>query len=279
MDTSKRLADYALVRGIKLHYHRIRGGGTPLVFVHGITDDGLCWIPVIRALPEKYDAVLMDLRGHGKSDAPESGYALENLAEDVEEFIHALPLTKPILIGHSLGAIVSLILAGRRPETPRAAFLEDPPPFWRPGYPSPEDEESRSVMRDWMIGVKRKTKEELLADVRKENPHWSEAECEAWADSKQRFSVNILEIIRPQNLVAVEYQQIARSISCPVEILSADKQRGAASSPADVALMKEWVPQMKNAHIKGAGHSIHRDQFDKYMEALQSALDGFAVNP
>jgi N-formylmaleamate deformylase len=275
MDVSKRVSDCVSVRGITLHYYRIGTGGIPIVFLHGITDDGLCWIPVIEALPEKYDAVLVDLRGHGKSDAPESGYTLENLALDAEALIHALELHKPILIGHSLGAIVSLILAGIRPEVPRAILLEDPPPFWKPGYPSGEDERQRLTMRDWMIGVKRKTKEELLADIRTADPHWSEAEWEAWADSKQRFSLNILEMIRPGTLISVDYPNTARSISCPAEILSADKKHGAASSPEDIALLMEWIPHLTNISIGDAGHSIHRDQFGKYMTALQTALDKF----
>jgi N-formylmaleamate deformylase len=276
MDTSNSISDYISVRGIKLHYYRIRRGGAPVVFVHGITDDGQCWIPVVKALPEKYDAYLVDLRGHGKSDAPETGYTLENLALDVDGLIRALQLDKPILIGHSLGAIVSLLLAGIRPETPRAILLEDPPPFWRPGYPSSDDEQKRAAMRDWMIALKRKTREDLLAEVRENSTHWFEAEYEAWADSKQRLSLYILEIIQPQNPVAVDYRKIARSISCPAEILSADPSLGAASAPEDIALLKEWIPQLKNTRIAGAGHSIHRDQFDKYMEALQITLDGFA---
>jgi N-formylmaleamate deformylase len=276
MNTSKRISDDASVRGIKLHYYRIREGEVPIVFVHGITDDGLCWIPVVQALPSKFDAILVDLLGHGKSEAPAAGYTLENLALDVDGLIHALQVNKPILIGHSLGAIVSMLLAGIRPETPRAVLLEDPPPFWKPKYPFGKTERDRLTMRDRMIGLKRKTKEDLLAEVRENNPRWSEAEFGPWADSKQRFSLNIIELLQPQTLGLVDFPKIARRISCPAEILSADQQLGAASGQADIALLREWIPQLTNTYIKDAGHSIHRDQFAKYMEALQTALDRFA---
>lgn len=275
MDTSKRISEYASVRGMNMHYYRIRGGGIPVVFLHGITDDGLCWIPVVEALPEKYDAVLADLRGHGKSDAPPAGYTMEDLALDADALIRALRLDKPILLGHSLGAIVSLLLAGIRPDVPRAILLEDPPPFWRPGYPSDQDEQQRLGMREWMVGVKRKTRQELLADVRKDSPGWSEAEWETWADSKQRFSPRILEMVEPKSLVSVDYPKIARSISCPAEVLTADQRLGAAAGPADIALLKEWMPHLTTTHIGCAGHSIRRDQFAKYMAAVQNALDRF----
>jgi N-formylmaleamate deformylase len=275
MDASRILADYALVRGIKLHYYRIRGGRVPLVFVHGITDDGLCWIPVIRALPEKYDAVLVDLRGHGKSDDPDAGYTLENLALDLEAMIRVLQLKAPILLGHSLGAIVSLLVAGMTPEIPRGIILEDPPPFWNPGFSSGGNEGIGSSMRKWITGVKRKTREELIAEERAENPRWSGEELELLADAKQRFSPAILRLIGPQSLGSVDIPKIARGITCPVEFLSADRQLGAASSAVDIALLKEWIPQLNDTRIAGAGHSIHRDQFAKYMEALQGALDRY----
>ena len=72
--------------GTKLHYYRTGGDKPPLVIVHGLTDDGLCWTPVAEVLADRYDVVMVDTRGHGKSEVPESGYTLATLATELADF-------------------------------------------------------------------------------------------------------------------------------------------------------------------------------------------------
>jgi N-formylmaleamate deformylase len=277
MEKTDLISDFVSVRGIQLHYYRTGNrSGIPMVLVHGITDDGLCWMPVAKVLAPFYDIIMVDVRGHGKSDAPNEGYTLENLASDLASCIQSLQLKKPILLGHSLGAIISLLLAGYYPEIPGAIILEDPPAFWKPAFPSPEDGKSQTAMRDWMTGLKRKTRDELLAEVHANNPGWSDAELGPWADSKHRFSLAITGLFSLQDLGAIDFSQITRRISCPAIVISADKQLGAASSEEDIALLKEWIPHLRHAHIEGAGHNIRRDRFTQYMEVIQTALKGFS---
>jgi len=52
------------------------GDGLPVVFVHGWSDSGLRWVPLVNALADEYEVIAYDARGHGRSDAPESGYDL-----------------------------------------------------------------------------------------------------------------------------------------------------------------------------------------------------------
>src|SRR5690349_3955745 len=119
-----------VVQGTKLHYYRAGCDKPPLVLAHGLTDDGLCWTPVAEVLADTHDVIMVDARGHGKSDAPEDGYTLTNLAADLAGVIRELALDKPVILGHSMGAITALTLAASYPDMPRAILLEDPPPFW-----------------------------------------------------------------------------------------------------------------------------------------------------
>ena len=187
-----------------------------MVLVHGITDDGLCWMPVAKALPPNYDIILMDMRGHGKSDAPkDAGYTLVNMASELAACIQYLKLKKPILLGHSMGAFIILLLAGMYPEIPRAVILEDPPPFWKPGRPSPEDAASRRSLTEWMLGEKRKTREELFAETRANNPGWTDEEQELWVDSKIRFNPAITALVHAPESGSAGLSEDCRENSMP----------------------------------------------------------------
>src|SRR5689334_19684714 len=116
--------------GIRLHYTRTGGDKPPLVLAHGVTDNGLCWTPVAEALASAYDVIMVDARGHGRSDAPEHDYDPATQAADLAGVITALNLQKPAVLGHSMGAATTLVLAGTYPDVPGAIVLEDPPGWW-----------------------------------------------------------------------------------------------------------------------------------------------------
>ena len=82
------------------------GSGPPLVLVHGITEDRRVWDSVLPELTSRFRCVRLDLRNHGGSDAAEDGSAIA-MAGDVAEVVAAAGIDEaPLLVGHSLGAIV-----------------------------------------------------------------------------------------------------------------------------------------------------------------------------
>jgi pimeloyl-ACP methyl ester carboxylesterase len=241
--------------------------------LHGISDDALCWTPVAEMLAQNYDVVMVDVRGHGKSDAPEDGYDYETMATEVAGQIEGLALENPIVMGHSMGAMITLTLAGLNPGLPQAIILEDPPAFWHVGPPSQEDLDIRSGLRAWFYEVKRKTRDELLESGRAENPAWSEAELGPWADAKHRFSLEIIQMLDPKDAVPENLPELLKQINCPVLLITADPERGAILADEDVAELQKTVPHLKRENIPGAGHNIRREQFAKYMDAVNSFLN------
>jgi len=87
-------------------------GRPGVLLVHGLSATAWVWAPVARRLQASIHTVAIDLRGHGLSDAPTSGYTAEQLAEDVvavAEGAGLLPVTgsQVVLAGHGYGAIVA----------------------------------------------------------------------------------------------------------------------------------------------------------------------------
>jgi N-formylmaleamate deformylase len=256
------------VNGLRLHYTRTGAGEQPaLVLVHGFSDDGLCWTPVAEALQAEYDVVMVDARGHGRSDAPEQGYGSVEHAGDLAGVIGGLGLEQPAILGHSMGAATALALAGLYPQLPRAILLEDPPAFWLP--PPPEAPDRHAWARDWILKLKRKTRDELIAELRADSPTWPEAELGPWADSKHRLSLNL---IHPDQPAPLDWPATLRQIRCPVLLITADPDSGAIVTPQAAAAFQELTPQARLVHLPGAGHNIRREQYAPYMEVVRAFL-------
>lgn len=262
------------VNGLRLHYTRTGGNKPPLVLAHGFSDDGLCWTPVAEALEADYDVIMVDARGHGRSDGPEQGYGPADLAADLAGVITTLGLQRPAVLGHSMGAATALMLAGTYPQLPRAILLEDPPAWWMAG-PSEASAEQWARMRAWIIALKRKTREELIAEQRAASPDWSEAELGPWADSKLRFSFNALTRLAAD---PVDWPARLRHIRCPALLITADPARGAIVTEESANALRVLVPQARVVHIPGAGHNIRREQFARYIQAVRAFLAEVSAN-
>jgi pimeloyl-ACP methyl ester carboxylesterase len=262
--------------GIHLHVTRTGGEKPALVLVHGVTDSGLCWSPVAARLATDYDVVMVDARGHGQSDAPEDGYDLitlaDDLADDLAGVVQALELDRPLFIGHSLGAVTTLVMAARHPDVPRAIVLEDPPAWWVRSLDSESLPRSTGI-RDWVIELKNKTREQILAEGRAQNPLWSEAELAPWADSKVDVSADaMVRLFTPNHTAGIVWDELLRCITCPALALTAELSLGGALAPAGVEALRLLVPQLHAVHIADAGHNIRREQFARYMDAVSSFL-------
>jgi pimeloyl-ACP methyl ester carboxylesterase len=88
------------------------GPGLPLVFLHGLGGSQSTWQVVLSDLVDQHQTCSIDLPGHGLSDkAIDADYTIAGLADAITQAITALKLTRPILVGHSLGGAVALRIA------------------------------------------------------------------------------------------------------------------------------------------------------------------------
>ena len=265
------------VGGVRLHYMRTGGGGLgaepPVVLAHGFSDAGLCWTPVAEALEADYDLIMVDARGHGRSDAPETGYTLAQMAGDLRGVIAGLGLHRPAVMGHSMGGGSTLALAGLYPDVPGAIILEDA------GALSPADfphrrQAAENPAQAMFVRLQNKTRDELIAEMRTQHPDWSEAELGPWADAKLRLHPRAATF---DPTIGIAWQELLPRITCPALLITADLDRGAMVSPERAAEMHRQLSQLQIAHIPGAGHNIRREQFDRFLEVVRSFLARWAA--
>jgi pimeloyl-ACP methyl ester carboxylesterase len=122
-----------LQSGEHIHYLEWDGArpGRPIVLVHELSRTAWTWLPVARRLAAGHPLVAPDLRGHGASDAPLTGYDLESLALDVLTVMAgagwgvAIGGPAVVVAGHGLGAMVAVEMARLEPASVAAVALLD----------------------------------------------------------------------------------------------------------------------------------------------------------
>ena len=105
-----------LQNGVRIHYQQV-GEGPDLVMVHGLTGNLAVWhLRIASELSRHFRILTYDLRGHGHSDTPRSGYSADAMAEDLIQLLDGLEIERPLIAGHSYGADIALYHALRHPE-------------------------------------------------------------------------------------------------------------------------------------------------------------------
>ena len=112
--------------GTRLYYQQ-SGSGPDVMLVHAVTSNQAVWLfsGLIDALASDYRVTAYDLRGHGFSERPPTGYTSAGMAADFQALHKALDLSPAVLIGHSFGGVVALHAALTAPDVVAGVILSD----------------------------------------------------------------------------------------------------------------------------------------------------------
>lgn len=249
--------DVTVGGGIRLHYYRA-GAGAPVVLAHGATDNGRCWDRLAEVLASDYDVVAYDARSHGKSDAPPDGPIAGG--EDLVAVAEQLELARPAIIGHSMGARTVAQAAVLRPDLFRCAVLEDPP-WWE----APPDITRRPQFDYASMSV-----EEIAIEGRAQNPTWHPDEFAAWAQSKKQFRPTP-DWMKGVPGMGSGWRELAAGLSIPTLLICGEAALGAIVSQPVADEVRTLSPAIE-AIALDAGHSVRREAFDGYVEAVTTFL-------
>lgn len=102
-----RFGEVKLSTGIRMHYaEQGEARGEPIILLHGYSDSWFSFSRVLTPLAREAHVYALDLRGHGKTDKPDGGYGLRDMAADVVAFMDAKGIAKATLVGHSMSGFI-----------------------------------------------------------------------------------------------------------------------------------------------------------------------------
>jgi pimeloyl-ACP methyl ester carboxylesterase len=185
---------------LSVHYLEA-GAGEPVIFVHGNWASCGWWEPVLERLPAGYRGLAPDLRGRGKTEGPDSDYSIAALAADLLAFVDALGLDSFHLVGHSLGAGVSMQVALDAPA--RVITLAVIAPPWADGIPEALNMPDRQRLLKEQPELFRKALK-AMAPTAPEDELWARLVDEGYAQRIEAAIGNMRSLVswRPGNTLA-----------------------------------------------------------------------------
>ena len=242
------------------------GADTPVaVLVHGITGWYRTWWRVGPALADRgWRVVAVDQRGHGQSPRIGGRARVGDFADDLGAIVDRLGGSVDALVGHSLGAAAAIELAHRRPGAARRLVLEDPPAVTRV-----DDVEFQLRLEAEVMAART----DPAAEVRRqldENPDWLPEDADQDVEGRAMADLEgILASLRADTGVRV--LELAPIVTVPALYVLGAEGRSVMGGDARRQLLA-GLPPASRAICMDAGHTVHRDRFDAYLEAVQSWL-------
>ncbi|RAV10061.1 alpha/beta hydrolase [Mycolicibacterium sp. GF69] len=266
--------------GVTIAAERFGDPAAPaVVFLHGGGQTRRSWGRAATAIAERgWQAVTVDLRGHGESDWSDDGdYRVTSFAGDVLEVMRELP-PRPVIVGASLGGFTAMLLAGElAPRSARAVVLVDIVPDMDPS--------GASRIHDFMAGRMRSGFESLdeVADMISEyNPHrprpsdldglktnlrerdgrWYWHWDPKFVDGTAAFSpIEVTEVDRM-------HAAVASILGTGVPMLLVRGQMSDLVTEERANAFLHRFPQIDFVDVGGAGHMVAGDRNDLFAEAV-----------
>lgn len=275
---------------LRLHYADWGNhSAPPLILLHGGRDHCRNWDWTAEALRDKYHIIAPDLRGHGDSQwASDGNYPMLAYIYDLKQLIDQLGLAPVTIVAHSMGGNIAIRYAGLYPQSvKKLVAIEGLGPS--PKVQAEMDEKGfNNRLREWF-----ETKQKY-ADVRPrryddfdaalermkvENPHLSDGQVRHLTvhavirNEDGSYSWKFDPLMRnwwPHDLPTDATEETWRAITCPTLMLyGADSW---ASNPTTDGRIKYFGNNVEVREFANAGHWLHHDQFDLFIETLKGFL-------
>jgi pimeloyl-ACP methyl ester carboxylesterase len=255
---------YLSINNIKLYYES-QGRGEPLVLLHGLGSSTRDWQNQVAFFSKRYQVILVDVRGHGRSDKPPGPYSIPQFAQDLVLFLEALALPPVFLAGLSMGGMIAFQMAVDRPDLVKKLVVVNA----GPEYLMNTFKQRIQVWIRFLIlrifGMQKIG--ELLSKrlfIKPEQEQLRKLFVERWAENDARAYRDSMQAI-----VGWSVMDLIAKISCPTLILASDEDY------TPVSEKQLWTKKLSGGQlgvIKDARHALPVERPQEFNAALESFL-------
>jgi 3-oxoadipate enol-lactonase len=243
-------------------------GAIPVVFLHGIGGGARLWSNQLDSFSARFRAIALDLPGYGGSQ-PLAKTSIRTYAEAVADFVRALGLSSPVLVGHSIGGMIVQTYMADGLGPVRAAVLAQTTPAFGGKDPRWAEEFVAARLGPLERGeTMRSLAPTIAASLLGENPHpgaFQLAQEAAASVSEETWRASVLA------LVGFDKREALSRISVPTLLLAGSKD-GNAPAPT-MAKMAEKVPGAEYVCLDGIGHLAFAEAPGDFDRAVLDFLD------
>jgi esterase len=262
-----------IVGAMRMHYLDWGGTSAPILFLHGGGLTAHTWDCVAVMLRERFRCVALDQRGHGDSEwSPVVDYRIASHVGDIEGFIDAMGLQRPILVGQSMGGLNSIAYATRHSDRMRAMVIVDvAPEISTPGADRIRDFASTPELDSPEAFLERAVKFNPIRDpaVLRRSLHYNLRETPAgkWTfkhDQRRRTDDAMKSFTEDRSRLGSEVSKI----KCPTLVV-----RGALSDVLTDASAEKFARSLPNGRwvrIEKSGHNVQGDNPRALLDAMSA---------
>ncbi|VVN63638.1 3-oxoadipate enol-lactonase 2 [Pseudomonas fluorescens] len=238
--------------GCSLHYEEY-GQGTPLVLIHGLGSSSQDWELQIPVLARHYRLIVVDVRGHGRSDKPCERYSIEGFTHDLVALFEHLNLPPAHVVGLSMGGMIAFQLAVDEPERVKSLCIVNSAPEVKVRRPH----EYWWWAQRWTLArvLSLATIGKGLGDRLLPKPNQADLRrkmAERWAKNDKRAYLASFDAI-----VGWGVQERLSRIACPTLVISADHDY------TPVAHKENYVKLLPDARLVVIEDSRHATPLDQ----------------
>lgn len=245
----------AQINGATISY-TITGRGEPLVLIHGYPLNGDLFSQQRRLLSLGFRIITIDLRGFGRSIAPNDAGSIDLYTQDVIDLLNLLNIQRAIIGGHSMGGAITLRLYQLAPQRFRGMILNDPaampPPtveqfMWR-GYQQQAREQGAAslvplLLPEFLTGKTRSERPELVTEV-----------------TNQILAASVNGLVGGARALETrpDFRPLFPTISVPVLLLYGEED---SLTPVEQGrMLRQMIPNSELAVVRGATHGVIREE-------------------
>ncbi|MEQ8532175.1 MAG: alpha/beta fold hydrolase [Imperialibacter sp.] len=249
----------------KLFFRKL-GQGKPLIILHGLFGASDNWLTIGKSLSEHFEVYLVDQRNHGQS-FHDPAHNFDVMAEDLGNFIKENNIAQPIVLGHSMGGKVAMNYALSHPGKLEKLIIVDISPR---GYKIHHDQILEGLKSIDLGSLEsRKEADDQLA---KYVPNVGERQFLLKSLSRTgdgfEWKINVAAIDNNIGLIVGEIDGEPN----PVPTLFIDGENSNYIRDIDLPIIKKLFPDSQVVTIKNAGHWVHAEQPEAFLETLMAFL-------